>query len=156
MNRSLHWILVMYFVLGSCVSEVQTQARVANTIAIAANGLLPALINVYRDEGLRRIRTAPDRAAAEASLAELREQWRPLWGNCNGVPQCEGGAWEALRSAHDQWATMLERQINGESMTLPQVQEITQRLQRNFCSVRAAVPEASRGQIPAVAGVVCP
>lgn len=153
----LHWIMVLYFTLGSCISEVQTQARVANTIALAANGLLPALVSVYRDEGIRRIRTASDRASAEQSLADLRERWRPLWGRCDGpLPGCEGGAWEALRQAHDQWATLLERQINGEQMTLPQVQEVTRRLERNFCAVRAAVPAESRSTIPDVEGVRCP
>lgn len=151
---NLRSILVLYFVVASCSSELQTQARAANAIASAANGVLPQLIALYREEGIRRIRSAPDRLSAERDLRDLRAQWRPLWGDCDG-PDCRGGAWEGLRAAHDAWAQILERQMAGEQMSLPTVIEMTVRLQRNFCAVRGAVPAETRARIPAIPGVRC-
>ena len=154
-HLGLRAILILYFCIGSCSSELQVHARVANGVAMAANRILPQLLEIYRTEGLRRIRQAPDRASAEHSLQELREQWRPLWGECESLPRCRGGAWEALREAHDLWAHTLERQIAGEPLNLPSVIEMGQRLQTTFCAVRAAVPAESRSQIPSIPGVQC-
>jgi len=152
---NLRMLLILFFSLGSC-SSVQAQARAANELAIVVNRMRPELIQIYREEGIRRIRSAADRSSAERSLAELRVQWRPLWGECDEMMQCQGGSYEALREAHDFWATLLERQIAGQQMSLSDIEEAARRLTGAYCSVRSALPPESRSSLPVLPGVNCP
>lgn len=80
----------------------QAQIQTANTVAVAANGALPMLVETYRQEGLRAIDdvkakggTAQD---AQAAVEAVKAKWKPIWDG-----------WAALRIAEDAWADALEQ-----------------------------------------------
>jgi hypothetical protein len=77
---------ILLAVLSGC--SAQQQATAAAAVATSMNASLPLLIETYKQEGLDAIRRAPDRATAEAELAEIEGRWRPVWV-----------AWDALASA---------------------------------------------------------
>ena len=142
-------------------NALQVQARLANSVALAGNATLTALLNAYRVDGLAIIAEARaaglPREEAERRLQAHVRAWVPVWGQCDDeTGACTGGAWPALRATHDAWAEALELQMSGRPLDLAAVQAQASRMHAAYCAVRAAVPEASRASIPLIPGVPCP
>lgn len=158
----LHAFIAGALFVSTCTpSALQVQARVANSVGLAGNRALPLLIEAYQTEGLRVIeqarRDGVDRPEAERRLQAHVVAWRPVWGDCGAeTGQCSGGAWTAMRSAHDAWATALEGMIAGEPLDLPAVIAHAERLRIVYCDLRATVPEPARASVPMIPGVPCP
>lgn len=158
----LHSIFLVALLASTCnPSALQIQARLANSVAVAGNRILPLLLDVYRAEGLQIIEQARagglSRSDAEARLQAHVLTWRAVWGECDeGTGACQGGAWPSLRAAHDAWAASLERQIAGEPLDLAAVTRHASELRNAYCQLRASVPQAHRASVPQLPGVACP
>lgn len=83
--------------LAAC-SSVQTQAILADQLAGATNVAVAELGDRYQGEGEALIASAGSQAEAEALLDGLRKRWAPVWATLR-----------AFASAHDLWASYLER-----------------------------------------------
>ncbi len=151
------FILFLALATTACgASAIQTQARVANTVALAANTALPLLVERYKADGLAIIAAAPDRATAEARLEIHRVAWQPVWGRCTAdPPTCAGGAWNSLRAAHDAWAAVLESAGAGEAVTAAHLLERARLLGVAYCELRASLPENARASMPDVPLAPC-
>lgn len=157
----LHAFAAVALVISTCTpSALQVQARVANGVGLAGNRALPLLIESYQTEGLRiieqsRAEGAP-RPEAERRLAAHVVAWRPVWGDCGAeTGQCAGGAWTAMRAAHDAWAEALEQQIAGRPLDLPAILAHAERLRVAYCALRTTVPEPARTHVPQIPGALC-
>lgn len=158
----LHAFIAGVLVISTCSpSALQVQARVANSVGLAGNRALPLLIEAYQVEGIRIIEQARrdglDRPEAERRLAAHVVAWRPVWGDCGAeTGQCSGGAWTAMRSAHEAWSAALEDMIAGRPLDLPAVIAHAERLRIVYCDLRHTVPEPARAHVPEIPGVPCP
>ena len=158
----LHALFLVVLLSSTCnPSALQVQARLANSVAIAGNRVLPLLIDVYRADGLRIIEharaTGLPRFDAERRLQEHVHEWQAVWGECDdGTGMCDGGAWPSLRAAHDAWASSLERQIEGQPLDLAATTRHASELRTAYCHLRASVPTTHRESIPQLPGVPCP
>lgn len=159
---SFRTLLILLLGISTCTpSALQVQARLANSIALGGNRTLPLLVDAYRSEGLRIIAQAHEsgqsRSVAEQRLAAHTDAWRPVWGDCDeNTGQCQGGAWPALRAAHEAWASALEQQISGQPLDLASATQHAQNMQRAYCALRSAVPSPTRDSIPQIPGAPCP
>ncbi len=150
--------------LGCSAGAVRTQITIANQTAIAANRVLPLLVDYYRQQGLRAIATSTSRDDAVDRLASLRVAWAPVWGACpsgadgesmTSTARCVGGAWNALRVAHDAWANALLRRENGEPFSATEAAALALDLRRTYCAIRAAIPPETDLQLPDVPLLTC-
>ena len=144
--------------LAGCAATLAPEARVANAAALAANRALPLLASRYQALGEAAIRAAATRDAAEGALATLREEWRPVWGDCAfaaGAPPCESGAWRAMRTAHDAWAASLARRFGGQAVDAAEALRDAAAVRAAYCALAAALPRAAAAVLPAVEGLAC-
>jgi len=139
-------LVALAALLGCTSAALATQARIADGIARTVNTAEPVLVRTYDAEGLAAIGAAPDHAAAIAATEAVRAHWRPLWGTCyarSAPTGCEPGAWEALRTAHETYATALE-QVRDGAAPLSAALALVGPLVRLACVVIAYLPEADR------------
>ena len=119
----MRWLVFSLVVFCcSCTDPArQVQVHAADGVAQSANAALPLLVSHYRLEGITAIEAAQTREEALASVAKVKETWKPVWD-----------AWEALRTAQDAWATGLE--TDGDlGALLP-------KLQAAWCALLAVWP----------------
>ena len=152
--------LLAALALAGCGPQlVQAQARAAAALAHASNRGLDALVDVYKAEGLAAIARADSAAAAVEALEDLRANWRPVWGTCVWSPggqaeqaatvRCDGGAWRALRAAHDAWAAELEGLIADRGVIdAVAMTERARVLREAYCAARVALPASARATLP--------
>jgi hypothetical protein len=118
--------------MGVRSPAVQAQAEVANGIAVTVNAKIPQLLELREQEGLAAIENAPDRPAAKAALAKVRQRWASVVA-----------AIKVFAAAHDAWATALE---SGGTVDLESVLQA-------YCELRtAAIPWT---ELPALPGAAC-
>jgi hypothetical protein len=127
------FVALLPLVLLDCSpSAMQVQAQVADTVAVAVNAEIPQLLELREQEGLAAIENAPDRPAAKAALAKVRQRWAPVVA-----------AIKVFAAAHDAWATALE---SGGTVDLESVLQA-------YCELRtAAIPWT---ELPALPGAAC-
>lgn len=158
----LRGMLLLLACASTCTpNALQVQARLANSVALAGNRALDALVATYRADGLRVIEEArasgADRAEAERRLAAHRTAWRGVWGECDDdTGQCSGGAWPAVRATHAAWSEALESQIAGEPLNLERVTRHATQMHAAYCALRGALPATSRESVPQIPGAPCP
>jgi len=96
-KRIFFLILLLLSTISCGLSQRQVHAQAANDIAVAANGALPILLERYELAGDKAIAKANTEAEAEAAIAQIKADWKPVWD-----------AWETLRITQDAWATALK------------------------------------------------
>lgn len=123
---------------GCSASALAVQARIADTVARAANAARPLVLTEYRAAQVAVLdrdcpsaqQCAPE--AARAGVAEVRRLWSPVWV-----------AADSARAVHDLWAEAIRQcaeQANRATCT-PQVQAMAlrfvERVQEWRCALRA-------------------
>jgi hypothetical protein len=123
-------------VIGGCGPKaIDTQAKIANDVAIAANAIAPVLLASEQAEGDKAIDAATDKATAKAALAKVEAKWAPVWVS-----------YRAVAVAQDAWATALEKK--GDTTVA------VQQLQAAFCKLKTLLPPEVKIPAP-VAIIVC-
>jgi len=127
-------------VLSGCPDyALQIQAQTANAVAQAANTELPVLVGQFRQDGMDALVTVKQKGGTEdqarAELARIEVKWAPVWKG-----------WDALRAAHDAWATALEKGGDYAAALIG--------LSKAYCSFMILWPQA----VPVIplAPVLCP
>jgi hypothetical protein len=113
---------------------IDTQAQMANTIAVVTNDVVPQLIALEHARGDAIIDAAPDKATAVRELALLEQSWKPVWQ-----------AQKALTIAQNAWATALEQ--HGDTTATFQA------VRTAYCRLLPLLPRTVN--VPAVAGLLC-
>lgn len=136
--RSFWKITVVTLALAhaSCGAHAdEVQVVVANSVALAANVGLPALVEAERQQGILAIQGSADRETARAKLTQIEHDWAPVWL-----------AWKALSVAQAAWATALE--TGGDKIAAALA------VRGAFCKLRA-LPLAA-AYVPEATGLLCP
>src|SRR4051812_46576995 len=63
-------------------SALTLQARTVDLLARTANHALPALVQVYEDEGNAAIEHAADAPSAQRAMDAVTARWHGVWGDC--------------------------------------------------------------------------
>lgn len=143
---------ILAVIVVSCSpTALQIQAQTANSIALAANDLLPVIVRAYTAEGVAVIQASTNRQSAVSALEQVRIRWQRVWGSeidgspCTGVGNnagtpCRNGAWQGLMASEDAWAVALEKQIAGQPFDLSAAARMANDLHTSYCALRGAVP----------------
>lgn len=139
------YLLLVLLGNGCTPSALPAQARMASTLALGANEVLPWLESAYRAEGLRAIDTARTEREATVALEQVRQRWRPVWGLCaddeaGPTHHCHDGAWPALVTAQDAWAKALERQATGAALDTATLDLLFRGIRAAYCDLKTALP----------------
>lgn len=135
--------MIICILLVSCSpSALQLQARIADAIGRTANSALPVLVESETEQGNVAIDSATSATEANERLRVIVDRWRPFWG-----------AWEILREAQGQWATLIEQSRAGRPIGALEAVRIVGSIQRAWCALSASLPPPN--QLPAIPGVTC-
>ena len=107
-----------------CV-PTQTEATVANVVAVAANETLPVLVTAWSQEAMACVNDAGTREQADTCIAGVDRAWLPVWSS-----------YDAFRGAHDLYRT---------EVAAGKVPSLTD-LRPTYCALRTAV--ASKYSLP--------
>ena len=137
------WLLLVVLsslVLCGCPDyALQVQAQTANAIAQGANTELPVLVAQFKQDGIEAMTVVKTNGGtadqARAELARIEVKWANVWKG-----------WDALRAAHDAWATALEKGGDYAAALLG--------LSKAYCAFMILWPQAV--PIVPLAPVLCP
>lgn len=142
------WLL-LWGLLACSPSALQVQAHLVNDQALAANEVLPVLLEAYRQEGIAAIRQAPSLNDAQQALEGVRHRWAPVWGVCGDTQagpthHCHDGAWPLLADAQNAWASVLEHEIKGTPIDAATVTSVARAMKSAYCMLETVLPSGTR------------
>lgn len=91
-------LVVAFVLLTGLACQRQQQIVAVNAVVQVANGILPTLVEAFKQEGLEKIRSAKTENEARGLLAAVEAKWEPVWVS-----------WRSLEVAHSAWSDAVQR-----------------------------------------------